>query len=134
MISYLSGKIVAKEGRYLLIVVNETIGYRVYPTNHILETTSFNQEIALYTYTYVKEDALDLYGFPTLDELNFFEQLISISGVGPRGALGVLSIAPLADIKKAIIHGDPKLLQKVSSIGKKIAERIIIDLKEKISV
>ena len=85
-------------------------------------------------HTYVREEALDLYGFTTPEELRFFEQLISISGVGPKSAMGVLSIAGLSDIKKAIIHGDPKLLQKVSSIGKKIAERIIIELKEKINV
>lgn len=134
MISFLKGIVSAKEDRYIVLILDDTIGYRVYVTNRILEAISFNQEIALYIYTYVREDALDLYGFPTMKELEFFELLISISGVGPKSALGVLSVASIDELKKAIIHGDPKLLQKVSSIGKKIAERIIVDLKEKISV
>jgi len=134
MISYIKGAVLSKEERSLIIVIDDRIGYRVHVTNHILEAAHFNQEIALYVHTYVREEALDLYGFTTPEELRFFEQLISISGVGPKSAMGVLSIAGLSDIKKAIIHGDPKLLQKVSSIGKKIAERIIIELKEKINV
>ncbi len=134
MIGYLKGTILAKKERYLILLAGESIGYRIHVTITMLENTALNQEIALYIYTYAREDALELYGFETIEEIDFFERLISIAGVGPRSAMGVLSIAPLGDIKKAIIHGDPALLQKVSSIGKKTAERIIVELKEKISV
>lgn len=134
MIGYLKGTVLTKEDRYMILLVGEHTGYRVYTTSQILESVHFDQEIALYIHTYVRDEILDLYGFATPDELRFFEQLIGISGVGPKSATGIMSIAPIADIKKAIIHGDPKLLQKVSSIGKKTAERIIVDLKEKISV
>lgn len=134
MLSYLKGAIIAKRERYLIVAVDDKIGYRVYVTSHVLDETNFNQQVALYISTYVREDTLDLYGFPTIEELDFFETLISISGVGPRSGLGVMSIASLSDIKKAIIHGDPELLQKVTSIGKKTSERIIVELKEKITV
>lgn len=134
MISYLRGTILAVKEKYIILCVDERVGYRIFVPGQILEQIHFNQEVALYIYTYVREDALDLYGFPTLDELDFFEKLLGVAGVGPKSALGVLSVAPLADIKKAVIHGDASLLQKVSNIGKKTAERIIIDLKEKISV
>lgn len=134
MISYLRGTILTVKEKYIILCVDDRVGYRVFVPNNILEQINFNQEVSLYIYTYVREDALDLYGFPTLDELDFFEKLLGVGGVGPKSALGVLSVAPLTDIKKAVIHGDPALLQKVSNIGKKTAERIIIELKEKISV
>lgn len=133
MISYLKGTVLAKKDRYLIVAV-DAVGYRVYTVPVIIEHVALHEEIVLYIYTYVREDALELYGFSTLEELDFFERLISITGIGPRIALGVLSVASLADIKKAIIHGDPSILQKVSSIGKKTAERIIVELKDKISV
>ncbi len=134
MISYLKGTILAKKERYVILVVDDATGYRIYTTGQMLEAVSVGQEFAFFIYTHVREDAIELYGFPNLDELDFFERLIGISGVGPKSALGVLSVAPLSDIKKAIIHGDPGLLQKVSNIGKKTAERIIVELKEKITV
>jgi Holliday junction DNA helicase RuvA len=79
-----------------------------------------------------REETLDLYGFATADELAFFKELIKVSGVGPRSALGCLSVAKLDDLKRTIAQGDPKLLQKVAGIGKKIAERIVVELREKI--
>ena len=92
MISYLRGTIVAKEDRYIVIVLNNQIGYRVFVTNHVLEAVNFDQEISLYIFTYVREDALELYGFSTMEELGFFEKLISISGVGPKSALDYLLV------------------------------------------
>ena len=75
---------------------------------------------------------MDLYGFKTLDELEFFKQLISVSGVGPKSAINVLGLAPMNQLKKAITSGDPTILQQVSGIGKKTAERLVVELKEKI--
>jgi len=134
MISYLKGTVQIKKERYVVVVIQDQIGYRVYATTQLLERLNAGDEAAFFIYTHVREDAIELYGFTDHDELDFFEKLIGISGVGPRSALGVLSVAPLADIKKAVIHGDPALLQKVTSIGKKTAERIIVELKEKIAV
>src|SRR3989344_3618389 len=134
MLNFLRGTILAKKDRYIILVVGENTGYRIYVTQQLLEQLNPSGDVSFFVYTNVKDDTIELYGFPTIDELDFFEKLITISGVGPRIALGVLSVAPLADIKKAIIHGDPALLQKVTSVGKKTAERIIIELKEKVTV
>ena len=134
MISYLRGTVLAQKERYIILVVDKAIGYRVHVTAQFLEHVQPNDDIELFIHTHVREDSLELYGFSAMEELEFFEQLNTVSGVGPKSALGVMSVAPLADVKKAIIHGDPALLQKVSSIGKKTAERIIVELKEKITV
>ena len=134
MLSYLKGTILAKKERYVVLVVNGETGYRVYTTAQLIERLNVGNVAAFHIYTHLRDDAIELFGFTELAELDFFEQLIGISGVGPRIALGVLSVAPLADIKKAVIHGDPALLQRVTSIGKKTAERIIVELKEKITV
>lgn len=134
MLNYLKGTVLLKKERYIILTVDENTGYRLYITNQLLESISVGENISLFAYTHLREDTIELFGFSSIEELDFFERLISISGVGPKIALGVLSVAPLPDIKKAIIHGDPALLQKVTSVGKKTAERIIVELKEKITV
>jgi Holliday junction DNA helicase RuvA len=90
------------------------------------------QEIEVYTHQHVREDALDLYGFRSLEEMEFFELLLSVSGIGPKSALGVLAVASIDDIKESIVRGDSELLTKVSGIGRKTAERVVLELKEKI--
>ena len=133
MIGYLRGKIRYKHEKYLIIDV-AGVGYQVFITGQTMEKIGEKEEIELYTYLYIREDSEELYGFLTLEEKEFFEQLISISGVGPKGALGALAIANIDTIKKAIIHGDPSVLIKVSGIGKKTAERIVVELKNKIDI
>lgn len=133
MITYLKGKVKHKNKSYLVIDVRD-VGYRVFVIPQLSEKIKENQEIELYTSQYVGEDKVELYGFRQVTELEFFEQLIQISGIGPKSALGVLSQASVEDIKRAIIHGDPTLLTKVSGIGKKTAERIILEMKNKIDV
>lgn len=108
------------------------LGYQVYVPGQLLEQAKLGAEVSLFSHTHVREDTLELYGFQALDDLDFFLMLITISGVGPKSALAVMSLAPLEEIKKAIIHGDPAILQRVSGVGKKTAERIIVELKEKI--
>ena len=110
------------------------VGYQVFISGQTLEKIGEEEEIELYTYLYIRENSEELYGFLNLEEKEFFEQLLSISGVGPKGALGVLAIATIDTIKKAIIHGDPAVLIKVSGIGKKTAERVVIELKNKIDI
>ena len=131
MISYLKGKILVKSDRGIT-VVNNGMGYEVFVVDKLLEKVKIGDEIELYTYLKHSEDNMSLYGFKGKDELEFFKLLISISGVGPKSALGVLEVAKLADIKKAILRDDASILYKVSGVGKKTAERIVVELKNKL--
>ncbi len=131
MISFLRGKIINKGQGYIVLEVRD-VGYKVFinPTMHA--DLDIGSEIDCYTHHYIREDAMDLYGFKSLDELELFELLLSISGIGPKSALGTLAIATPEDVKESISRGDPALLQKVSGIGKKTAERVVLELREKI--
>ncbi len=131
MISFLSGKILNKGQGYIIVEVNN-VGYRIFVNPVMYSELDIGQRIELYTHQYVREDSLDLYGFRNLPELEMFELLLSISGIGPKSALGVLSITNITDLKETIIQGDPSLLTKVSGIGRKTAERVILELREKI--
>ena len=131
MISYLKGKIRNKGNGFVILEVNN-IGYQVFLAPLLYADLNLNQEMEFYTYQQVREDALNLYGFKNMEDLELFELLLSISGIGPKSALGVMSIATVADIKESIFRGDPALLTKVSGIGRKTAERVVLELKEKI--
>jgi len=131
MISFLRGKIINKGDGYIILEV-ANVGYQVFITPIMFAEIDIGQEIEMYTHQYVREDALDLFGFGSMDELELFRLLISISGIGPRSAIGVLSIAKTEDIKQSIASGDASLLTKVSGIGRKTAERVVLELKEKI--
>lgn len=131
MISYLKGKVSYKLKGKVIIEINN-IGYSVFVSEGFFNNLKVDTEVQIFTFQNVKEDALDLYGFKTLEELEFFELLISISGVGPKSALSVLAVAQLSDIKESIVRGDSGLLTKVSGIGKKIAERVVLELKDKL--
>lgn len=133
MISYLKGKVFKKDNKSIILLINN-IGYRVFLNKKQIEEVKIDIEKEYYIYTKVKEDILDLYGFDTEEELDFFEKLISVSGVGPKSALNILTLTDLNSLKHAIISGDPSVLQQVSGIGKKTAERLIVELKEKIIV
>lgn len=133
MISYIKGTIIVRQDKFIVVDIG-ALGYQVHISQQTLEKIQDFTEVSLFTHTHVREDTLELYGFLVWEELEFFQKLISISGVGPRSALGVLSVAPLEDIKKAVVHGDPAILQQVAGIGKKTAERIIVELKEKIRI
>jgi Holliday junction DNA helicase RuvA len=90
-------------------------------------------EISLFIHTSVREDALDLYGFPTEDELSFFKQLMSVSGIGPKTALGILNVSDVSTLRRNIAAGDAAALTKVFGIGKKSAERIVVELRDKLA-
>jgi Holliday junction DNA helicase RuvA len=92
------------------------------------------EEVKLYTYTSVREDAFNLFGFLTRDELEIFKKLITVNGIGPKGGLSILSVMTADDIRFAVISGDAKMIAKAPGIGKKTAERVILDLKDKISL
>jgi Holliday junction DNA helicase RuvA len=131
MINYISGTIKLKAENFI-ILENQGIGYRVFVSAEILNKVKLNEPFELYTYQHVREDALQLFGFNRYDELRLFEQLISVSGVGPKTALGIFNVAGANDIISAIVSADASVLKKVSGIGAKTAERIVLELKNKV--
>ena len=131
MISYLRGTTIAKSLNYFILDVHD-VGYAIFAGESFLNEIIIGASLEVFTHHHVREEASDLYGFKSLDELDLFELLISVSGVGPKSALGVLAIASASDIKESIIRGDADLLTKVSGIGKKTAERLVLELKTKI--
>ncbi len=126
MIGYLSGKIVDINENKIIVLVNG-VGYEVSVAGSFL----IDEEVNLFIVTEVREDALDLFGFKTNDEKLFYKQLRSISGIGPRTAINLLSI-PVAELKDAIQNEDMKKLTSVNGLGKKTAERMILELKNKL--
>jgi len=130
MISYLKGKIIRLTEKSVVINING-IGYEVACPVLFLEKQKAGQEVELFVHLHVREDAMELYGFPKQEELDFFKKLISVTGIGPKSALGIMSLAPVNELQKGIIQEDVALLTKVSGIGQKIAERLILELKNK---
>lgn len=135
MIAHLSGTIFFTNDRFAIIDVNG-VGYKVYATLDALRTLKRTQgeRISLWIHTIVREDVLDLYGFLERDELEFFEMLISVSGIGPKSALGILSIAGVPHLREAIAQGNAAALTKVSGIGAKSAQKIILELRDRLGV
>lgn len=130
MISYLEGKVRHKDLRFIILDVNG-VGYKVFGIESTVNEVKIGSVLGLWTHLAVRENALDLYGFKEKESLNFFELLITISGIGPKTALGILNIAAVQTIKQAVSSGDISYLTKVSGIGKKIAEKIILELRDK---
>jgi Holliday junction DNA helicase RuvA len=131
MIAFLRGQVRNKGWNYA-IIETAGVGYRIFATENFLNELKNGAETEIYTHHAIREDASDLYGFKTREELELFELLLTVSGIGPKSALGVLAIASAVDIKEAIIRGDANLLTKVSGIGKKTAERLVLELKSKV--
>lgn len=132
MIAKLTGKIEYLKDNYAVLDVNG-VGYKVYLSVYTFGKVSAIKEAELFIHTYVREDTLALYGFLSPEELEMFELLISISGIGPKASMGILSIATPKTIRTAILNEDPSILTKVSGIGKKTAERVILELKNKVA-
>ncbi len=133
MISYLEGKILDKNEKFFVVDVSG-VGYKIFSHSGILEKIpEKGQNVEIWTHLYVREDAMDLYGFFNKEELEFFEILISISGIGPRSALGILEVAPVSSLKQAIVSEDETFFTKVSGIGRKTAQRLILELKSKLA-
>lgn len=130
MIAYLSGNVIAKHERTVVVNVNG-VGYLVSVPRGTHEKIILGEPVELHIHTNVREDDLSLYGFSTLAELQFFKLVLTVSGVGPKSALEILS-APLDRVRHAIAKKDPLFLTKIQGIGKKTAERIIVDLQGKI--
>ena len=132
MIAKLTGKIEYLRDKWIIVDV-AGVGYKVFLTDFTLGKIAGSKEGAFFIYTYVREDILALYGFISLEEKEMFELLISISGIGPKAAVGILSIADPVSIRAAILNNDPTILTKVSGVGKKTAERVILELQNKVA-
>jgi Holliday junction DNA helicase RuvA len=125
--------VVAEVGADSLIVETGGIGYRIYASPALLAGLPAGSRIKLRTYHLIREDAQALYGFRTPEELGFFEQLLAVTGVGPKVALAIVSARAIADLQLAILQSDEAVLTSVSGVGKKLAGRVILELKEKVA-
>ena len=128
MFYYISGTVAHMEP-YLAVIDCGGVGYACRTTTYTLASLKKGEPGKLYTYLNVREDAMELYGFATQEELNLFQQLISVSGVGPKAALSILSASTPANLALSIITGDEKALTCAQGIGKKIAQRVILELR-----
>lgn len=132
MFYYLEGTIAMVE-QSLCVVDCAGVGYACHTSQNTISQVQVGKTAKLYTYLYVREDIFDLYGFADQEELNCFKMLIGVSGVGPKAALAILSVAPPSRLALAIITGEEKLLTQAPGIGKKIAQRIVLELRDKMS-
>jgi Holliday junction DNA helicase RuvA len=130
MIARLEGTISYNTDKYVIIDVSG-VGYKVFISTDAMMSINIGDKHAFWIYTAVRENSIDLYGFPQIEELSFFELLLDVSGIGPKGALGILSMASVDTLTRAIATGDTGYLTKVSGIGKKTAEKIVIELRDK---
>ncbi len=132
MIGSIRGKITLKTDKFL-IVEAAGVGYKISVSpDSLSKTNKLGEEVLLWIHTHVREDILDLYGFLERSELEFFEMLISVSGIGPKGALGILSTTTIDTLKTAVRTGDTGYLTNISGIGRKTAEKIVIELRDKL--
>ncbi len=131
MIAHIEGKVIHKTEKFVIVDV-VGVGYKVSVTLDTLSALSQGTIASFWIYTAVRENSLDLYGFPTIEEMSFFELLLDVSGIGPKSALGILAVASIDTLKKAIATGDTGYLNKVSGIGRKTAEKIVIELRDKL--
>jgi len=135
MIGKLTGAYAGEAGGGAIVVDAGGVGYlvRVPPADIVDAKLAEGDPIELFIHTAVRDDAIDLYGFPTREELSFFKLLMSVSGIGPKTALGILTVADVPSLKRAVAAGDATVLSKIYGIGKKSAERIVVELKDKLS-
>lgn len=134
MFSYIIGTIEYK-GDNLLILDNNNIGYEITISNNtLMSLPNLGENIKIHTYVHFKEDGVSIYGFENLDEKEMFLKLISISGVGPKAAIGILSGLTPSALSIAIMKQDDKSIASIKGIGKKTAERIVLELKDKVNI
>lgn len=132
MIAFVKGFVTDISDRSV-IIETQGVGYEIWATTDTLARAKVGAEMALFTHLVVREDSLELFGFSARNELTFFQMLLTVSGVGPRGALSIVGLGSIESVKRAIGSGDANYLTSVSGIGRKTAEKIIIDLRDKLS-
>ena len=134
MYAYIKG-ILAEITEDAIIVENQGIGYEIAVPGQVFDyLPSVGEEVKIYTYHYVREDAILLYGFLTKADVRIFKMLIGVSGIGPKGALAILSVLSTDDLRFAILGDDAKAIAKAPGVGAKTAQRVIIELKDKLSL
>lgn len=131
MIGWIEGQVIYKDERQA-IVLTGGLGYRINLLPETRQKIKIGTPVKIWTYLAVREDALELFGFSDKSELDFFELLISVSGIGPRGAQAILALAPPETLAAAVRASDANYLTRVSGIGRKRAEKIILELKDKL--
>lgn len=132
MISYLEGTIKFINQKNICILTNSGVGYEVQIDKNQIDTLKINQDINLHIYSHIKEDAFDLYGFIQRSDKIMFEQLTSISGIGPKSALQILTLSGSQILYENVIKNNVAYLTQISGIGKKIAEKIVLELRDKL--
>ncbi len=131
MIGSLKGKVELKDATTLIIDVNG-VGYKATVSADVLENAVIGSQIKIYTYTYVREDLLELFGFSQAEDLKLFERIITVPGIGPRSAINIFSVGNREAITQAVIKGDVEFFTQVSRLGRKNAQKLIIELRGKL--
>lgn len=132
MLAHLAGTVYTVKPSFTVLDVHG-VGYKIHCTPRQLDTLKVGDECLFVTHLVVREDALELFGFPSYDELELFQLLIGISGIGPRSALSIIGLDSIGKLVGAIAHGDVSYLTAVSGVGKKSAEKIVLELKDKMA-
>jgi len=131
MFYFLKGKIAAKDKNFI-VLEKAGIGYEIYVGKKFLDKLKINEKIKIFVYLYLKQDSLELYGFEKESEFKYFKILNNITRIGPKIALKILSLVKIENLERAVLDNDINFLTEISGIGKKNAQRIILELKEKI--
>ncbi|MBR3122238.1 Holliday junction branch migration protein RuvA [Candidatus Saccharibacteria bacterium] len=134
MIAHVRGKIEEKFGQNGLIVDVNGVGYELMVPATDFEACNLGEEKKFYTYHQVRENAEELYGFSSLTAKRIFELLISVQGVGPKAGIAIMSLAEAEEVRNAIANADSTFIAKAAGVGKKSAERVIVDLKDKVGI
>lgn len=132
MYYYIRGKLVHRDENFAVIDASG-VGYKIYTSSSALQSLAASKdEVTMYTHLYVREDIQDLYGFPSIEEKSMFMTLLSVSGVGPKAALAILSAVSPSELAAAIVTNNAKAITKAQGVGPKLAQRIILELKDKL--
>ena len=132
MIGYLEGTIKHKGSNHLVILTSGGVGYKVFVPQDVLNKAMLNDNFSLFSYTNVREDAIELYGFNNQEDLALFELFLGVSGIGPKTAMAIFSNAKTVKIKEAIVKGDVDFFTTIPRLGRKNAQKIIIELRPKL--
>ena len=134
MIAHLSGTIAEKFGAGSIVIDVHGVGYEVSVSAGDFDAVALDQDVKFYTYHHVREQAEELFGFSSLAAKKLFEMLITVQGVGPKAALAILSLGDAEHVRNAIANADSAFVQKAAGVGKKTAERVVVDLRDKVGL
>lgn len=132
MIAWIKGNVIRKGGTWIIVDIND-LGYRIFAAPSIILSAKINESIALWTHEQQREDGREYFGFASPDELEFFWKLITVSGVGPKSALAIIGASNISAVKKWIDDGNIAALSEIHGVGKKTAQKIVLELKGKLA-